>query len=95
MLNFSGAIIIIKEVVTDSGYLKITLVMQCFLLVYRKYPTRELIFLCTHSSKGWCVNLEKSSYTPLKSIAKLVYIREPGGIRIHNNMVNLFTFTSR
>ena len=96
MLNFSGAIIIIKEVVTHSGYLKMTLlVMQCFLLVYRKYPTYKLIFLCTHSPKGLCVNLEKSSHTPLKTIANLVYIREPGRIRIHNNMANLFTFTSR
>ena len=40
------------------------LVMQCFLVVYREYPTRELIFLGIHTSLVgyFTVDHEKALY---------------------------------
>ena len=52
------------------------LVMQCFLVAYREYPTRDLIFLCIHTCLKACVYTKKIQVTrgifyriPLESIA--------------------------
>ena len=51
--------------------------MQCFLVVYLEYPTRDLIFICIHTR----VNTKKTQVTraifhgmPLESVASLVCI---------------------
>ena len=39
------------------------LVMQCFLVVYHEYPTRDLIFLCIHTRQKACVYTKKNQVT--------------------------------
>ena len=52
------------------------LVMQSFLMIYREYPTRDLIFLCIHTHLKACVYTKKNQVNrgifhgiPLESIA--------------------------